>query len=56
MKTLTKELWMEVPQRRGIVSIHEEVERLVEEIGVLLHFGLTKTIVPVFPFVLSASR
>lgn len=34
MKTLTKELWMEVPQRRGIVSIHEEVERLVEESGV----------------------
>lgn len=34
MKTLTKELWMEVPQRRAIVSIHEEVERLVEESGV----------------------
>src|SRR6187399_2630666 len=34
MKTLTKELWMEVPQRRGIVSIHAEVERLVDESGV----------------------
>jgi secondary thiamine-phosphate synthase enzyme len=34
MKTLTKEIWMEVPQRRAIVSIHEEVERLVAESGV----------------------
>jgi secondary thiamine-phosphate synthase enzyme len=34
MKTLTKEIWMEVPQRRAIVSIHAEVERLVEESGV----------------------
>jgi secondary thiamine-phosphate synthase enzyme len=34
MKTLTKEIWMDVPQRRGIVSIHNEVERLVEESGV----------------------
>jgi secondary thiamine-phosphate synthase enzyme len=34
MKTLTKELWMEVPQRRAIVSIHREVERLVQESGV----------------------
>ncbi len=34
MKTLTKELWMEVPQRRAIVSIHHEVERLVAESGV----------------------
>lgn len=31
MKTLTKEIWMNVPQRRAIVSIHNEVERLVEE-------------------------
>lgn len=31
MKTLTKELWMNVPQRRAIVSIHREVERLVAE-------------------------
>ena len=31
MKTLTKELWMEVPARRGIVSIHTEVERLVAQ-------------------------
>ncbi len=31
MKTLTKEIWMDVPQRRAIVSIHNEVERLVEE-------------------------
>jgi secondary thiamine-phosphate synthase enzyme len=34
MKTLTKELWMEVPQRRAIVSIHDEVKRLVRESGV----------------------
>jgi secondary thiamine-phosphate synthase enzyme len=34
VKTLTKEIWMEVPQRRAIVSIHDEVERLVEESGV----------------------
>ncbi|RKY05408.1 MAG: YjbQ family protein [Planctomycetota bacterium] len=31
MKTLTKEIWMDVPQRRAIVSIHNEVERLVDE-------------------------
>src|SRR6478752_3699948 len=35
MKTLTKELWMEIPQRRAVVSLHREVERLVEESGVL---------------------
>jgi secondary thiamine-phosphate synthase enzyme len=29
MKSLTKELWMNVPQRRAIVSIHREVENLV---------------------------
>jgi secondary thiamine-phosphate synthase enzyme len=34
MKTLTKELWMDIPQRRAIVSIHHEVERLVDESGV----------------------
>jgi secondary thiamine-phosphate synthase enzyme len=34
MKTLTKEIWMNVPQRRAIVSIHNEVERLVQESGV----------------------
>jgi secondary thiamine-phosphate synthase enzyme len=34
MKTLTKEFWMETPTRRAIVSIHREVERLVEESGV----------------------
>ena len=34
MKTLTKELWMEVPQRRAIISIHNEVERLVAQSGV----------------------
>ncbi len=34
MKTLTKELWLEVPQRRAIVSIHNDVERLVAESGV----------------------
>ncbi len=34
MKSLTQELWMEVPQRRAIVSIHRDVERLVAESGV----------------------
>lgn len=34
MKTLTKEIWMDVPQRRAIVSIHDEIERLVEQSGV----------------------
>jgi secondary thiamine-phosphate synthase enzyme len=34
MKTLTKELWMNVPQRRAIVSIHSDVEKLVAESGV----------------------
>jgi len=34
MKTLTKELWMEIPQRRAIVSLHKEVERLVAESGI----------------------
>ena len=34
MKTLTKEIWMDVPQRRAIISIHSEVERLVAESGV----------------------
>ena len=38
MKTLTQELWMEVRGRRGIVSIHEEVQRLVAESQV--HDGL----------------
>ena len=34
MNSLTQELWMEVPQRRAIVSIHDDVERLVAESGV----------------------
>lgn len=34
MKSLTRELWMEVPRRRAIVSIHRDVERLVAESGV----------------------
>ncbi len=34
MKTLTEELWMDIPQRRQIVSIHEDVERLVRQSGV----------------------
>lgn len=34
MKTLTKEIWVDIPQRRAIVSIHNEVERLVSESGV----------------------
>ena len=34
MKTLTRELTLEVPERRAIVSIHDEVEQLVEKSGV----------------------
>ncbi len=34
MKSLTRELWMNVPRRRAIVSIHREVERLVEQSGI----------------------
>ena len=34
MKSLTRELWMNLPQRRGIVSIHDDVERLVADSGV----------------------
>jgi secondary thiamine-phosphate synthase enzyme len=34
MKTLTKEIWVNTPTRRAIVSIHNEVERLVDESGV----------------------
>ena len=34
MKTMTKEVWMDVPARRAIISIHREVERLVAESGV----------------------
>jgi hypothetical protein len=34
MKSLTQELWMNVPQRRAIISIHDDVERLVAQSGV----------------------
>jgi secondary thiamine-phosphate synthase enzyme len=34
MKILTKEIWMNIPRRRTIVSIHREVERLVEQSGI----------------------
>jgi len=34
VKTLTREIWMNVPARRGIVSIHKQVEDLVAESGV----------------------
>jgi len=34
VKISTKELWLEVPERRAIVSLHSEVERLVQESGV----------------------
>ena len=34
MKSLTKEIWMDIPQRRQIISIHEEVAELVRESGV----------------------
>ncbi len=31
MKSLTREIWMDVPKRRQIISIHSEVEKLVEK-------------------------
>ena len=34
MKSLTREIWMNVPARRGIVSLQEQVEDLVRESGV----------------------
>ena len=34
MKTLTKEIWMEIPKRRAIVSIHHQIEQLVTESGI----------------------
>jgi len=34
MKTLTRELWMDAPTRRAIISIHRQVEELVRESGV----------------------
>jgi len=34
VKFLTKELWVELPQRRAILSIHGDVEELVQESGV----------------------
>jgi len=34
VKSLTKELWMDIPNRRAIVSIHREVEQAVAESGV----------------------
>jgi len=34
MKTLTEELWMNVPKRRAIVSIHNDVEDLVAKSAV----------------------
>jgi len=38
MKSLTREIWMNVPQRRQIISIHSQVEDLVRESGV--HEGM----------------
>ncbi len=34
MKSLTREIWMNVPARRQIISIHEQVAELVRESGV----------------------
>ena len=31
MKTHTEELWIEVPERRAIISIHKDIERIVHE-------------------------
>jgi len=34
MKTLTREIWMEVPKRRAVVSLQRDVEKAVGESGV----------------------
>lgn len=34
MKSFTREIWMDVPRRRQIVSIHSQVEDIVRESGV----------------------
>jgi secondary thiamine-phosphate synthase enzyme len=34
LKSLTQELWLNIPERRAIVSLHREVERLVAQSGV----------------------
>ncbi|MEM9354502.1 MAG: secondary thiamine-phosphate synthase enzyme YjbQ [Planctomycetota bacterium] len=34
MKSLTEEIWMDIPRRRQIVSIHSQVENLVADSGV----------------------
>jgi len=34
LRHLTRELWLEVPQRRQIVPLHRQVEELVQESGV----------------------
>ncbi len=34
MKTLTKEIWMDIPRRRQIISIHNQVADLVSQSGV----------------------
>lgn len=34
MKTLTQEIWMNIPKRRAIVSIHRQVEELVTKSGI----------------------
>jgi thiamine phosphate synthase YjbQ (UPF0047 family) len=43
MKTLTKEIWMNVPKRRAIVSIHHDVEELIAESGVQEGLALVNT-------------
>ena len=40
MKSLTEELWMNIPERRAIVSIHDVVERLVNVSGIQEGFVL----------------
>jgi thiamine phosphate synthase YjbQ (UPF0047 family) len=34
MKSLTEQLWFEVPNRRGFVNITDTVEKLVQKSGV----------------------
>jgi len=34
MKSLTEQLWFEVPERRGFVNITDTVEKLVKKSGV----------------------
>ena len=43
MRSLTKEFWLNIPQRGAIVSLHREIERLVEDSGIQEGLALVNT-------------